>query len=112
MPRLHANTLAGFSLHQKMLERDLLSNALALDPERLPALQTLADQSGQSQAVLAILKGIRAENLTFDLDEMPLASATADFSYEEPLQVADTTNPFAYGLVEAMLTMPMSSTQP
>ncbi len=43
---------------------------------------------------------------------MPLASATADFSYEEPLQVADTTNPFAYGLVEAMLTMPMSSTQP
>ena len=46
------------------------------------------------------------------MDEMPLASATADFSYEEPLQVADTTNPFAYGLVEAMLTMPMSSTQP
>ena len=112
MPRLPANPLAGFSLHQKMLERDLLSNALALDPERLPALQTLADQSGQSQAVLAILKGIRAENLTFDLDEIPPASATADFSYEEPLQVADTTNPFAYGLVEAMLTMPMSSTQP
>lgn len=112
MPRLHANPLAGFTLHQKMLERDLLNNSLALDPDRLPPLQTLADQSGQAQAVLAILKGIRAEDLTFDLGEMPLASAAADFSYEEPSHMADANNPFAYGLVEAMLTMPTSSTQP
>lgn len=112
MPRLHANPLAGFSLHQKMLERDLLNNSLALDPERLQALQTLADQSGQSQAVLAILKGIRAEDLTFDLGEMPLASATADFSYEDGLQMADAANPFSYGLIESMLTMPMSSAHP
>ncbi|MDP2262550.1 MAG: hypothetical protein Q8K24_05255 [Hydrogenophaga sp.] len=104
MQQLGAQPLAGFTLHQKMLERSLLANALVFDPERLLALQTLAQQDGRGEEVVAILKGIRPETLDFDTGDMPLASAQADFSYE------DTTpterNPYALGLIEAMLHTP------
>ncbi|MDZ4187452.1 MAG: hypothetical protein U1D25_04970 [Hydrogenophaga sp.] len=104
MQKLGANPLAGFTLHQKMLERNLLANALVFDPDRMAALQALANQAGRGEEVVAILKGIRPETLNFDLDEMPLASAPQDFSYEsiEPL----STNPYSRGLIEAMLEMP------
>lgn len=108
MAHLHASPLAGFSLHQKMLERNLLANALAFDPERLPALQALTIQDGRGDDAVALLKGIRTDALVFEPEAMPLASTAGGFSYDEPAALADTTNPYAYGLVEAMLTLPES----
>lgn len=104
MERLGANPLAGFTLHQKLLERNLLTNALAFDPERMAAVQALANQAGRGEEVVAILKGIRPETLNFDMAEMPLASAQQAFSYDdlEPR----SSNPYARGLIEAMLEMP------
>ncbi len=108
MQQLGANPLAGFTLHQKMLERNLLANALVFDPDRMASVQALANQAGRGEEVVAILKGIRPEMLNFDLDDMPLASAPQAFSYEE-LEPRGT-NPYARGLIEAMLEMP--DTQP
>lgn len=104
MGTLGADPLAGFALHQKMLERGLLANSLALDPERMTSLQALATQDGQGEAVVAVLKGMRPETLDFDTGAMPLASAAQAFSYDDPLPASD--NPYAMGLVEAMLGMP------
>jgi hypothetical protein len=104
MGQLGADPLAGFRLHQKLLERGLLRNALALDPERMQSLQALANAQGQGETVVAILKGIRPETLVFDTGDMPLASAPTAFSYDEP--IVGQQDPYAMGLVEAMLTMP------
>lgn len=104
MQQLGANPLAGFTLHQKLLERNLLTNALAFDPERMASVQALATQGGHSEAVVAILKGIRPDTLDFDPADMPLASAQQAFSYED-LEPRGT-NPYARGLIEAMLDMP------
>jgi hypothetical protein len=101
MRQLQADPLAGFRLHQKLLERGLLRNAIALDPERMQTLQALADRDGRKEDVVAILKGIRPEQLDFDVGDMPLASAPQAFSYDElPTRSSD---PYAMGLVEAML---------
>ena len=105
MQRLGANPLAGFALHQKLLENNLLANSLALDPERMESAQALADKDGRKEDVVAILKGIRPETLDFDTGDMPLASAPQAFSYEE-VAAAPSANPYARGLIEAMLTLP------
>lgn len=103
MKRLKADPLAGFRLHQKLLERGLLRNAIAFDPERMDSLQALTKQDGRAEDVVAILKGIRPETLDFDVGDMPLASAQQAFSYDElPTRSND---PYALGLVEAMLGM-------
>ena len=102
MKQLGANPLAGFTLHQKMLERSLLRNALPLDPERMSNMQALVDADGKGEDVVAILKGIRTETLDFDTGQMPLASATSDFSYEDPLP-SSNADTYALGLIEAML---------
>lgn len=107
MQRLKADPLTGFRLHQKMLERGLLSNALAFDPERMQSLQAIAGQQGQTEAVVAILKGIRPDTLVFDTGDMPLASAPTAFSYEDPPDLR--RDPYALGLVEAMLGTPAGS---
>lgn len=109
MKKLGADPLAGFALHQKLLERGLLVNALAFDPDRMTALQAQADKDGMAEAVVAKLKGVRPETLTFTSTEMPLASAKTSFSYED--NSTDNPDPYAYGLVEAMLGM-SAPTQP
>lgn len=103
MKRLKADPLAGFRLHQKLLERGLLRNAIAFDPERMDNLQALTKKDGREDDVVAILKGIRPETLDFDVGDMPLASAQQAFTYDElPTRSND---PYALGLVEAMLGM-------
>jgi hypothetical protein len=115
MKQLNADPLAGLRLHQKLLERSLLRNAIALDPERMQALQALSQKDGRQDDVVAILKGIRPEMLDVDSGDMPLASAPQAFSYDElPTRGGD---PYALGLVEAMLglndsAMPSSATGP
>lgn len=104
MEKLGADPLAGVTLHQKLLERGLLANALALDPERMESLQTLARRDGREDALVAALKGLRPETLVFDPMDMPLASAQEAFRYdEEALRQAD---PQSLGFVEAMLGRP------
>jgi hypothetical protein len=103
MKQLKADPLAGFRLHQKLLERGLLRNAIAFDPERMDSLQALTKTDGRAEDVVAILKGIRPETLDFDVGDMPLASAQQAFSYDElPTR---SNEPYAMGLVEAMLGM-------
>lgn len=107
MKQLGADPLAVFTLHQKMLERGLLRNALPLDPERMAHLQGVVKADGREEDVVAILKGIRTETLAFHSEAMPLASASTDFSYEDALPSRDE-NPYAFGLIEAMLGTPDS----
>lgn len=104
MQQLGAQPLAGFTLHQKLLERNLLANALVFDAERLLALQNLARQDGRNEEVVAILKGIRPETLAFDTGDMPLASARQAFSYEDSSPAE--RSPYALGLIDAMLHTP------
>jgi hypothetical protein len=104
MALLGANPLAGFSLHQKMLEGNSLMNALAFDPDRMTAIEALAQKDGRKEEAIAILKGIRPETLVFDISEMPLASSKAVFRYEEV--APSDSSPFAFGLVDGMLNMP------
>jgi hypothetical protein len=105
--RLHGNALAGFTLHQKLVEADLTGNAFILDIERLTALNQVAKASGLGEGVLAVLNGVTPESLEADMGAMPLASAVTAFSYED---VGDTAaDPFAHGLVEAMLRMPIET---
>ena len=101
MKKLGADPLTGFALHQKMLERQLLANAMPFDPERMASLQALAQKDGRAEEVVAVLKGIRPETLEFDTGDMPLASAPTEFSYDDP--VSRDTSPYAQGLIEAML---------
>ena len=107
MAKLGASPLAGFSLHQKLAENGLAGNAFVFDNERMTALNKLASAKGLEDQVVAVLKGIRPEELDFELGGMPLASTQTLFSYDDP---ADTSsNPFARGLIDAMLDMPADS---
>lgn len=106
--RLHANPLAGFSLHQKMVEQGFSDNAFALDVERLGAMTKLAEARGLGEQVAAILKGVKAADIEFALTGMPLATAPKAFRYEDAAE-AGTGGPFAYGLINAMLGMPVES---
>jgi hypothetical protein len=101
---LDADPLAPFTLHQKLAEAGLADNAFVFDGERLGAISTLARQGGLEARVTQSLKGLRVEELQAEIGAMPLASAPAPFSYEEPLD--DAANPYARGLVDALLEMP------
>ena len=107
MQKLGANPLAGFTLHQKMVERGLAANAFALDAERLAALAKGADAQGLQDQVVAILQGLRPQEIEAALARMPLASAPKAFSYVEDSDV--DTGPFSRGLIDALLEMPVQS---
>ena len=104
MARLDASPVAGFTLHQKLAMAGLASNAFVFDAERLQAISEVAVARGLEPQMLAALNGIRPDALVLALDAMPLASAPAGFSYEDP---ADAAQPFARGLIDAMLDMPV-----
>ncbi len=109
LEKLNANPLAGFSLHQKLIERGLTANSMAFDPERLKALNKIAEDKGRSDDVVAILQGIKPEDLHFELADMPLASAPTAFSYEDTQDANIGNQPFAHGLIDGMLNMPLAS---
>ena len=107
LEKLNANPLASFSLHQKLIEQGLTSNALVLDPERMKTLNQFAETRGRGDDVVAILQGLRPDELPFEVFEMPLASAPHAFAYDD---LGDTSaQPFAHGLIEGMLNMPVAS---
>lgn len=109
LEQLGANPLAAFSLHQKLIEQGFTANAMVLDPDRMKALNKIAEERGRGEEVVAILQGIRPDDLQFELAEMPLASARAAFSYESASEQTPLTQPFARGLIDAMLDMPVAS---
>ena len=109
LEKLTADPLAGFSLHQKLIERSLLANAMLLDVERLTALNKLAETQGKGADVLAILQGIKPQDLQIALEDMPVASAPSGFSYDDPIDAFAPSQPFARGLVDGLLNMPVAS---
>jgi len=112
MEQLNANPLAGFNLHQKLIERGLASNSMVFDTDRLTALNKLAEDKGRGEDVVAILQGIRPEEIQVAMADMPLASAPTGFSYDDTRDPADATQPFANGLVDGLLTMSVASKSP
>ncbi len=112
MARLNANPLAGFALHQKLIERNLTANSLVFDPERMASLSKLADTQGRSDDVRALLGGFKPSELQSVLASMPVASDPHGFSYDDPNDFVASNQPFAKGLVDGMLNMPLASTAP
>jgi hypothetical protein len=111
MEKLSANPLAAFSLHQKLIEQGLASNSMVLDPERMKALNKMAEDKGRGDDVVAILQGIRPDELQFALADMPVASAPNAFSYDDVSDPAAANQPFSRGLIEGMLSMPVASSR-
>lgn len=107
MAALGAPPLAGFTLHQKLVERSLAANALLFDADRLAALNKVAAARGFEREITAILGGFRPDALLAEIGAMPLASAQASFSFES----ADDPGAgrFSRGLIDAMLEMPAES---
>lgn len=109
MEQLKADPLAGFTLHQKLIEKGLTANSMALDSDRLIALNKLAESRGLGGDVVAILQGMKPEDLQVAMAAMPLASAPDTFSYEAEDDPSKAQQPFARGLVDGMLNMPSAT---
>jgi len=109
MEQLKADPLAGFTLHQKLIEKGLTSNSMAMDADRLLALSKLAESRGLGGDVVNILRGMRPEDLQVEMAAMPLATAPDTFSYEAENDPAQQSQPFARGLVDGMLNMPSAA---
>jgi len=105
--KLGANPLAGFTLHQKMLERGLTANSLVFDVDRLAAISKVAEARGMGVEVTAILQGIRPQEIQYAMSAMPLASAPEVFSFESPDDPG--AGRFSRGLIDAMLDIPAES---
>ncbi|MFG6486352.1 hypothetical protein ACG04R_06700 [Roseateles sp. BYS78W] len=104
MAALGAPPLAGFTLHQKLVERGLAQNAMLFDADRLAALNKVAAARGFEGEITAILGGFRPDALVAEIGAMPLASAQTSFSFESPDDPG--AGRFSRGLVDAMLEMP------
>lgn len=111
LEKLKTDPLASFSLHQKLIEKGFVSNSMVLDPDRLMALSKLAESKGRGEDVVAVLQGIKPEEIQFALADMPVASASAGFSYEDAADNPSGSQLFARGLVDGMLNMPVASAQ-
>ena len=105
--KLGANPLAGFTLHQKMIERGLTANSLVFDIERLTAISKFAEAQGMGPDVVAILQGIKPQDMLLAMSAMPLASAPTAFSFENPDDPG--SGQFSRGLIDAMLDIPAES---
>ena len=109
MEKLGANPLAGFTLHQRLIEKGLASNSMVMDPDRLASLGKVIAARGRDGEMVAILGGFKPAELQVALGDMPLASAPRGFSYEDPQSLLESTLPYAGGLIDSMLSMPVIS---
>jgi hypothetical protein len=107
MAALGAPPLAGFTLHQKLVERGLAQNALLFDADRLAALNKVAAARGFEGEITAILGGFRPDALVAEIGAMPLASAQTRFSFDSPDDPG--AGRYSRGLIDAMLDMPAES---
>ena len=60
-------------MHQKLLERSLVSNACVFDEDRLVKLAALARQTQRGEMLAAVLKGASLEAFALKLSELPSA---------------------------------------
>jgi hypothetical protein len=104
MAALGAPPLAGFTLHQKLVERGLAMNAMLFDADRLATLNKVAAARGFEGEITAILGGFRPDALVAEIGAMPLASAQTSFSFDSPDDPG--AGRFSRGLIDAMLEMP------
>ena len=109
MDKLHADPLAAFTLHQKLIEKGLTTNSMVLDPDRMRALNSVAESHGLGDEVVAILQGLKPEDMQVAMAAMPLATAPGSFSYDAEDDPSKQLQPFARGLVDGMLNMPVES---
>jgi hypothetical protein len=75
----------------------------------LTALNKLAEDRGRGADVVAILQGIRPQDLQMEIENMPVASAPTGFAYDDPVDLSAGSQPFARGLVDGLLNMPLAS---
>jgi hypothetical protein len=108
MQTLKADPFAGARLHQKLIENGATSNALVFDPDRMQSLDKLVQTQGRGEELVAALKGIRPTALVVEDDDMPLASKPVAFTYDDASEAASTL-PFARGLIDGMLDLPVES---
>lgn len=108
MRQLNANPLAGVRLHQRLAENGRASNAFVFDPERMLALQNAFVGEGLESALMAVLKGVRPEQLDGMLGAMPLVSGGDAFAYDDGLGGA-AASAAALGLVASLLDLPLAS---
>ena len=112
MAKLNANPLSGLTLNQKLLERQLMSNSMALDPERMAALVKLAEGKGLRDEVAKILQGVQPDDILLALAVMPLASSADGFSYEDMSGASSPGGKLgAGGLIDGLMEMPVASGQ-
>jgi hypothetical protein len=109
MAKLGADPMAAFTLHQKLIEKGLSANSMMLDPDRLAALSKIAQTQGKGDAVVAVLRGIRPDDVLFELTDMPLASNPTAFSFDDATDPGTASQPYARGLIDAMLELPVES---
>lgn len=105
---LAANPLAGFTLHQKLVEQGLGNSVFVFDLERLEGLTQVAEAQGQGAAVVAALNGLKPSNLAQEVAGMPLASARRGFSYDDPTDLAPGGT-YSRGLIDASLALPFET---
>jgi hypothetical protein len=104
---LGGDPLAPWTLHQKLVQRELLANSLVFDADRLANAGQWAKAQGLQAEVARALQGLEAESLRQELASMPLASKAKRFSYT--LDTTATASPFSQGLIEATTGMPVAS---
>jgi hypothetical protein len=73
------------------------------------SLNKVAESRGLGEEVVAILQGMLPEDMQVAMAEMPVASAPRAFSYDSEDDPAQRLQPFARGLVDGMLNMPVQS---
>jgi hypothetical protein len=104
--KLGGSQMAGFTLHQRMVEHGFAANAFAFEVDRLEALTKVARDKGLGGEVEAALGGLRPEQLALDMQSMPLASSNETFSFETPISGGPS---YTRGLVDTLLEMPAES---
>ena len=114
--KLGGDPLAGATLHQKLLDQGLVSNAFVLDEERLVRYSTLARQTQREDMLAAVLKGASLEAFALKLTDLP--SASDEGAGLAMLSESDEAVPSAPagatgsgGLIDAMLRMPLETGQ-
>ncbi len=114
--KLGGDPLAGATLHQKLLDQGLVSNAFVLDEERLVRYSTLARQTQREDMLAAVLKGASLEAFALKLTDLP--SASDEGAGLAMLSESDEAVPAtpggavgSGGLIDAMLRMPLETGQ-
>ncbi len=114
--KIGGDPLAGATLHQKLLDQGLVSNAFVLDEERLVRYSTLARQTQREEMLAAVLKGASLEAFALKLTDLP--SASDEGAGLAMLSESDEAVPSAPagatgsgGLIDAMLRMPLETGQ-